>query len=218
MPRRLTGRGTAGHLGGEKAQAHGSHVAPHVARVRPPGGVLPGYVPTLWARFGLPKAQPGTLAVHPSLAHPSGAPQPVPMSPGLTGMLTRRAADGDDAAAGGAEQGQQPLGELQRAEEVHLHAGAEVAQRRELRVRDDVVEAGVVHQTPETWGKGDAQKSSPGGTAPRWGCSPTHGNPAQGATGCLGTEPLAWLQPRMQPLGGNHPAGHKKRSQGGRMQ
>lgn len=76
-------------------------------------------------------------------------------------MLTRGAAHGDDAAAGGAEQGQQPLGELQRTEEVHLHAGAKLAQRRELGVGDGIVEAGVVHQAPEPCGDGMLKEVTP---------------------------------------------------------
>lgn len=64
-------------------------------------------------------------------------------------LLTCGAAHGDNAAAGGAEQGQQPLGELQRTEEVHLHAGAKLAQRRELGIGNGVIEAGVVHQSPK---------------------------------------------------------------------
>lgn len=98
------------------------------------------------------------------------------------GLLTCWAADGDDAATSGAQEGQQPLGELQRAEEVHLHAGTEVAQWRELSVGNDVVETGVVHQAPETCGRGGALKN---GIAPCWGAldgSPVHGSPMWGAS------------------------------------
>lgn len=60
-------------------------------------------------------------------------------------LLTCRAAHGDNAAAGRAEQGQQPLRELQGAKEVHLHAGTELGQWGELSVSDGVIEPSVVH-------------------------------------------------------------------------
>lgn len=113
-------------------------------------------------------------------------------------LLTCGAAHGDNAAAGGAEQGQQPLGELQRTEEVHLHAGAKLAQRRELGIGNGVIEAGVVHQSPKPCRDGmlkeatlmDDTHTHP--SPPRDpSYSPAHGGPAGELLGALGQAPLA---------------------------
>lgn len=80
MPRRLTGRGTAGHLGGEKAQAHGSHVAPHVARVRPRGRFCQATCPPSGQGLGCQKPSRGrslcTQAWRIPLGHPNPSPCP----------------------------------------------------------------------------------------------------------------------------------------------
>lgn len=65
-------------------------------------------------------------------------------------LHTGRAGDVDDASLGLSHQRQEGLGDVQRPEEVYLHAASEVGHQRQLCVSKVDTHSGIVDQTPQT--------------------------------------------------------------------